>query len=29
MKKQLLALTLLTFAVLGFNQTQAQEKWIS
>ena len=29
MKKQLLALTLLTFAVLGFNQAQAQEKWIS
>ena len=29
MKKQLLALTILTFAVLGFNQVQAQEKWIS
>lgn len=29
MKKQLLALTLLTVAVLGFNQAQAQEKWIS
>ena len=29
MKKQLLALTLLTFAVLGFNQAQAQDKWIS
>ena len=28
MKKQLLALTILTFAVLGFNQVQAQEKWI-
>jgi hypothetical protein len=29
MKKQLLALTLSTLAVLGFNQVQAQEKWIS
>jgi hypothetical protein len=29
MKKQLLALTLLTLTVLGFNQAQAQEKWIS
>jgi hypothetical protein len=29
MKKQLLALTILTFAVFGFNQLQAQEKWIS
>jgi len=29
MKKQLLALTILTFAVLGINQVQAQEKWIS
>jgi len=29
MKKQLLALTLLTFAALSFNQVQAQEKWIS
>jgi hypothetical protein len=29
MKKQLLALTILTFAVLGFKQLQAQEKWIS
>ena len=29
MKKQLLALTILTFAVLGFNQVQAQKKWIS
>jgi len=29
MKKQLLALTLFTFAVLGFNQVQAQEKWIT
>ncbi len=29
MKKQLLALTILTFVLLGFNQTQAQEKWIS
>ena len=28
MKKQLLAITLLTFAVLGFNNAQSQEKWI-
>jgi len=29
MKKQLLALTLLTIAALGFNQVQAQDKWTS
>jgi hypothetical protein len=29
MKKQLLALTLITCAALGFNQVQAQNKWIS
>jgi hypothetical protein len=29
MKKQLLALTISTLALLGFNQAQAQEKWIS
>ena len=29
MKKQLLALTLITCAALGFNQVQAQDKWIS
>ena len=29
MKKQLLALTLITIAALGFNQVQAQDKWIS
>ena len=29
MKKQLLTLTLLTFAILGMNQLQAQDKWIS
>ena len=29
MKKQLLGLTLFTFAVLGLNQVQAQNKWIA
>ena len=29
MKKQLLALTLITIAALGFNQVQAQDKWTS